>query len=83
MSQIHDRNQGAAPGSRPAATSKALPLRTIPHFAVPAGATSPIPPALVEAMRTTFTWTPPAHPRTGYTWQRAGEPVGPWEPPAA
>lgn len=46
--------------------------RTLPHFVVPAGATSPIPPALQEACRTRFTWTRPAE-RPRYVWRRPAQ----------
>ena len=54
-----------------------LPLRTIPAFAPPTGATSPVPSVLVDALRTTYTWTPPEPPRTAFVWER------PEDPPAA
>ena len=83
MTQVDHGAEGATPGGRAPAAPKALPLRTIPHFAVPAGATSPIPPALVEAMRTTYSWTPAAPARPRLVWTRPDEATPPWEPPAA
>ena len=83
MSQVDQGADRATPGDPPPQQPKALPLRTIPHFAVPAGATSPIPTALVETVRTTFTWTPPSQPRSRLTWTRPASATTDWEPPAA
>ena len=77
MSQSHHGPDAVTPGSEPPPQRTALPLRTIPEFAIPTGATSPIPSVLVETIRTTYTWQPPAQSSQSFVWQR------PEEPPAA
>lgn len=77
MSEIDPGVDGVTPAAEPGAQGKAIPLRTIPHFASPAGATSPVPSVLVDAHRTSYSWSPPERPRTAFVWEP------PEDPPAA
>ena len=77
MSHIDHGPDAVTPGGERGVDTKALPLRTIPAFAIPTGATSPIPGVLVETIRTAYNWQPPAPPSRPLVWQP------PQEPPAA